>query len=71
MDNMEIQPPEQLLDAVVEIAAINAKLPPSKRSLVDSEDLHIRSTALPDGSKEFEVWGIIEWSEPLKLDTMG
>jgi len=61
MMNSDIYPSEKLLNAVEEIAAISAKLPPSQRSLVDSGELHIRSTALPDGSKEFAVWGIIEY----------
>jgi len=61
MMNSDIHPPEKLLDAVVEIAEISVKLPPSKRSLVDSGELHIRSTVLPNGSKEFTVWGLIEY----------
>jgi ribosomal protein S27AE len=56
-----IQPPEKLLDAVEEIAARSATLSPSQRSLLDSEELHIRSTAPTDGSREFTVWGLIEY----------
>jgi endonuclease YncB( thermonuclease family) len=59
--NKDSQPSEQLLEAVEEIAAILQGLSPKDLQVIDLHGLHFISSPLPNGAKEFSVWGIVDY----------